>query len=383
MTLLTMHPTLLIGPYDWNSDRLPPGEFLERIENFWQKIADPNIFHAIVYGDSRNHAELAYLSNFTPKLGPALLWLPRHREPRLLVSGAPNMLSAARRLTWIEIVEPLRDTGKTLLQWINEGTKADHRNSSRQVAVIAEEFMRSGFRRPLMDTLAGQVSLFDTTSLLRSLMRRKSPAELAIIRAACEILETAIKAFKNAHRSGASVTAAVLASEHATIHAGAQDVRTLMSLDGGRTLRPFDELLHHVIDPLQLYIALRHSGYWVEGFVCSSQSPNPALIKAVDALRALSRDTSAGTTGATLFAIAANAIAPYRSHIMTQEKIGNSIGLALEAEPFLQVNSEQTLEDGDVYSLRVGATDGCDHHAIVSALIAVKQNGCDVLWSAA
>jgi Xaa-Pro aminopeptidase len=292
------------------------------------------------------------------------------------------MLSAARCLTWIENVEPLRDAGKTLLQWINESAKADQPNSSAQVAVIAEEFMRAGFRRPLVDALGAQVSLIDATSSLRSLMRHKSPGELAVLRAACEILESATKAFKKAHRSGTSVTAAVLASEHVAIHAGAQDVRTLMSLDGGRTLRPFDELLHHVVDPLQLYVALRHAGYWVEGFVCSSQSPNPALIKAADALRALSRDASAGTTGATLFAIAANAIAPYRSHTMTQEKIGNSIGLALEAEPILQVDSAQSLEDGDVCSLCVGATDGGDHHAIVSALIAVKQNGCDVLWSA-
>ena len=119
-TLLTIHSTMLIGPYDWNSERLPQAEFRERIQTLWTGLADRSCAAAVVYGDSRNHAELGYLSNFVPKLGPAFMFIPRKGEPRLLVSGAPNMLPAARRLTWIEKVEPLRDAGKMVLQWINE-----------------------------------------------------------------------------------------------------------------------------------------------------------------------------------------------------------------------------------------------------------------------
>ena len=79
----------------------------------------------IVYGDNRNHAELAYLSNLVPKLGPAMMFIPREGEPKLLVSGAPNMLPAARRLTWIEEVEPLRDAGTTIVRWLNDGIDSD------------------------------------------------------------------------------------------------------------------------------------------------------------------------------------------------------------------------------------------------------------------
>jgi hypothetical protein len=58
-TLLTMHPTLLIGQYDWQPERLPKSEFLARIQALWKKISDPTCSAVIVYGDNRNHAELA------------------------------------------------------------------------------------------------------------------------------------------------------------------------------------------------------------------------------------------------------------------------------------------------------------------------------------
>src|SRR5574342_944814 len=131
-----MHSTLLIGPYDWDSERLPWDEFRERIRDLWTQIGAEGFAAAVVYGDSRNHAELGYLSNFVPKLGPAFMFIPREGEPRLLVSGAPTMLPAARRLTWIEKVEPLRDAGKTALQWINESTPTGESASRRRVALI-------------------------------------------------------------------------------------------------------------------------------------------------------------------------------------------------------------------------------------------------------
>jgi hypothetical protein len=59
---------------------------------------------------------------------------------------------------------------------------------------------------------------------------------------------------------------------------------------------------------------------------------------------------------------------------------GNAIGLALEEHPLIAADSEESFEDGGVYSLRVGLVDGRDH-AIVSAMVAVHGRGNEVLWS--
>ena len=98
--MLTMNPTLLIGPADWDPARLPQEEFDARIAALWR--ANPSAAGAIVYGDRANHAELAYLTNFTPKLEAALALIPRQGAPQLLVGGGANMLPAAKPLTFVE-----------------------------------------------------------------------------------------------------------------------------------------------------------------------------------------------------------------------------------------------------------------------------------------
>ena len=274
-----MHPTLLIGPYDWQPERLPKSEFLARIQALWKKISDPTCSAVIVYGDSRNHAELAYLSNFVPKLGPALMFIPREGEPKLLVSGAPNMLPAARRLTWIEGIEPLRDAGKTIARWLNGGIDSDPATVMRRAALIGGDYMRSAFHGSFIESFGHKSLLLDATPWLRMLMRCKSPRELGFIREGCGILDAATKALAEAKRGGAGITAAILEAERAANHLGAQDVRTLFSLDGGRTLRPFETPIDSTVDPLQAYIAIRHVGYWVEGFISLAVSEHSGIGK--------------------------------------------------------------------------------------------------------
>ncbi len=375
-----MHPTLLIGPYDWQPERLPKSEFLARIQALWQKISTCSA--VIIYGDSCNHAELAYLSNFVPKLGPAMMFIPREGEPKLLVSGAPNMLSAARRLTWIDEVEPLRDAGKTIARWLNDGIDSDPAIATRRAALIGGDYMRSAFHGPFIKSFGVENLFLDATPWLRTLMRCKSTRELGFIREGCGILDAATKALAEAKRGGAGITAAILEAERVANHLGAQDVRTLFSLDGGRTLRPFETSIDSTVDPLQAYIAIRHVAYWVEGFVFLSVSENPVLAKAAEALKAVIATATSGSKCSDLAHLATEKIRPYGAHPITGENFGNDIGLFLEEEPELSPDSEDALEAGGVYTVNVGASDGQEHHGIVSALVAVHQDGNELLWSA-
>src|SRR5437899_272674 len=110
--MLTPHPTLLIGPSDWDEERMPRAEFARRIDALWAHA--PQAERAIVYGDSRHHAELAYFTNLVPKLGPAVALLSRTGEHRMFVGDAANMLGAARPLTWIENVMTMRDAAAAI-----------------------------------------------------------------------------------------------------------------------------------------------------------------------------------------------------------------------------------------------------------------------------
>jgi hypothetical protein len=285
----TMQSTLLVGSADWNPALLPKEEFRSRLEQMW-RWCDPWSGGAIVYGSRSSHTELAYLTNFTPKLECALALIPNPGEPRLLVGGGVNMIAAARPLTWVEDVAPLRSPGKMVAEWV--------RNLAvpTRVLMIGGDAMPHAMHREIVDALGREVILQDAGDRMSLPMMHKSARELAAIRMACATLDAATATLAEARRSGAGVTAAILAAERAAYRRGAQDVRSLFSLDHGRTLRPFTAQVEQRIDPLQVYLAVRQAGYWAEGFVVLADQPNPALDAARAGLRAALAQAQAGTS---------------------------------------------------------------------------------------
>jgi hypothetical protein len=176
-----------------------------------------------------------------------------------MVGGGANMIPAAMPLTWVSDLVSLRPTGKTIAQW-REGL------GGGDCVCIGIDAMLTRLRRELDSAFAGQTP-DDEAHRLHALMQDKSPRELACVAAASAVLQAAVDAMRDAHRSRDGVTGVVLAGEHAAIKHEAQDVRTLFSLDGGGTYRPFSVPVETVIDPLVVYIAVCRFGYWVDGVV--------------------------------------------------------------------------------------------------------------------
>src|SRR5262245_5545649 len=366
--MLTMNPTLLVGPSDWDGARLPQEEFAARTAALWRD--HPSAGGAIVYGDRVNHAELAYLTHFTPKLEAALALIPRTGAATLLVGGGANMLQAAKPLTFVADLRPLRAVGKSVAQWAREqgGTPV----------LIGGGAMPCALQREIAGALGCELA--DKTTALRALMRRKSSPELALLREACATLAAAMTAMGAAQRAGAQATDAILVGEQAANHRGAQDVRTLFSRDGGRTLRPFETTVARALDPLQVYMAVRQFGYWAEGFAVLAASPHPCAQRAGDVLRSAVERMQAGGRCGELARGIAQAVHPLTPHLITADVPGNAIGLALEEHPLIAAGSEDSFKGGDVYSLRIGLSDA-HSHAIVSAMVAVHGRGNEVLWS--
>jgi hypothetical protein len=221
----------------------------------------------------------------------------------------------------------------------------------------------------------------DATPQVWAQMRRKSSVELAAIRQACITLGAAMAAVGGAQRSGTSVTTAILAGERAANSRGAQDVRTLFSVNGGRTLQPFESLIDHAVDPMQVYIAVRQFNYWAEGFASLSERPSAIARKAAALLRTGIAAIKPRATTAAVSEILTSERHPYRAHPVTEDALAGSLGTALEEPPF--TDSGVIFEAGEVYSLKIGLTDEAERHAVVSAMIAVREGGSDVLWSAA
>jgi hypothetical protein len=374
--VLTAHPSLLIGPSDWQPDRMPKDEFIRRIDALWESCG--HVSRAIVYGDSRSHAELAYLTNIVPKYEPVLALLSHTGEHRLLVGGGPSVIGAARPLTWMTELQPLGDI-ETVGRWAVQG---DDGWPERSVSV-GLDYMPVALRQPMTEAM-GKGTALDITPQIRAIMRRKSSYEMLAIRETCVALRAAMSAIAGAHRAGSSVTAAVLAGERAANARGAQDVRTLFSVNNGRTLQPFDRAIDERFDPLQIYLAVRRFNYWAEGFTMLAERPRTALSRARELLRLAIGTIKAGTRIGDVNDLISAGVRPYEAHPVTERGFAQAIGLTLENSHYNdQDKTATTFEVGEVYSLRVGITDTAVEHAIVSAMISVRKDGNDVFWTGA
>jgi hypothetical protein len=70
----------------------------------------------------------------------------------------------------------------------------------------------------------------------------------------------------------------------------------------------------------------------------------------------------------------------YRRHAALPAGIGNSIGVSLVEAPDFNEDREARLEEGGVYSLKVGASGQGADNALGSALVAIENGKAEVLW---
>jgi hypothetical protein len=365
-----MHPTLLIGPADWDAARWPREEFVGRLAALWQD--HPDATGAVVYGNPSDHAALTYLTHFTPKLEAAVALLPRRTEPRLLVGGGLNMLPAARPLTFIGDVELLRGVASAA-EWAGAFREGS-------CVLIGGDAMPYDLRCAFEAALRPEARVTYGDERLRARMRNKSPRELAALRIACGTLEIAVTALRKAFQSGSGVTRAVLAAEHIALQSGAQDVRSLFTSDRGEMLRPFDGLITQHFDPLSVYLAVRHDGYWAEAFISLSDEANPIQGRAQSTVDAMVAAVRPGLSSADLWHIIEKYRGDYDHHPLIQFSFGSSIGLALDEQILLTRSDGAKLAPGEVYSLRVGFHERNRSSAIASAMLIVTETGHSRIW---
>jgi hypothetical protein len=366
--MVPMHPTLLVGPADWDPARVPKDEFLGRIAAFW-RAADPGIAGVAVYGSPRDHAELAYLTHVTPKLEPIIALIPRAGEPRLLVGGGANMIGSAKPLTWIEALQPLRDAGRTIAGWAGE-------LGSGGIATINGSTMRFALRREIEAALGATPP--DATAVVATAMRRKSTRESTLVREACASLEATLAAMRDAQRAGRGMTDTVLAGEQAAWRRGAQDVRTLFGRDGG--LLPFVVPDEAHADPLQVYAAVRHDGYWAEGFALLSRTALPAVEAAQATLgSAVALMRPDGLLCEVAKVLPGDPMYPSPTYPLTYRGSGRHMGLNLQEPDCVSRSTPHIFAVGEVYSVRAPA----GGHGFVSAMVLITEGGHEILWPGA
>ncbi len=353
----TMQPSVTLGSYTWAQDRLPFDEFTLRLENLYAAM-DQNGWKAmLVYGDVREHAALAFLSNFIPRVRWGMALLPRSGDARLVCAMSTRDLPAMRGLTWI--ADATSGMGpewtKSFDPWF-EQFKSD---SAIKLGTLGFDFMAPVLFQSVRNSLGERFVLQKADDILRLASRPKRPRELTMVRATCKVLDAAAKTFAESWRKNHAPETAALDAERVARSLAAQDVRTLISLDGGRTLVPYQGLFEQKAGSLVGYIAVKVAGYWADMFITVNDGDaGPAARTRRGRARCSHRGSAARRDfRKTPYGCCRARCSPLRFTPALSESVGHGIGLSLQEEPtFCAAENAALVEDG-IYTLQVGTAD--------------------------
>ena len=368
----TVHPSIVLGAYTWEQDSLPRDEFQIRGKDL-NDAMDANGWKAMfIYGDADEHTALAYYTNFVPRVRWTIAMIPREGEPRLLVSMSSRDMPAMKLMTWITDVVSGWQWEAGFDPWI-AGLKGD-----APIGIGAIGFERIQPRLfNLMEKSIGERIRLSAAQGFDDSKRALRPRELSLLRESCEVLKAASKAMVRAWREGKNAEAAVLEGERVARSLAAQDVRTLVSLDGGRTLEPYRGEFKPSGDEFVAHFAVKVQGFWSELFVSASRGPNP-YPKVDSALDVLKAAVKPGVVGEDLHSKGIQALGTRAIHPVLSSSFGRRIGLSLDEGCPLRADDASPMVVGNVYSLHVGTRDD-KGGGIASAMVAITKNGAEVL----
>jgi Xaa-Pro aminopeptidase len=376
----TMQPCVTIGSYTWAQDRLPADEFSVRLDELRRAMTRHGFRAVLAYGDVREHAALAYLSNFIPRVRWGLALLPEDGDARLLCAMSTRDLPAMRGLTWIADVRSGMgpEWDKAFDPWFERfGVQA----AAQQLGTLGFDLMAPVLHDAVRRSLNERFVLQRADDVLAVPPQRKRPRELTLLRASCALLQDAARVFAASWRESRAPETAALAAERTARSRAAQDVRTLISLDGGRTLSPYQGRFDKTAGPLVGYLAVKLMGYWADLLVAlDDDAPkNPARRRVDAALDALIGAMRPGVRAGDLHAKAIAALAPLPLHPALGGSVGHGIGLSLNEAPELRAGADAPLVEDGVYSLQVGIADADAGNALLSAIVRNAKNGAEVL----
>ena len=300
--------------------------------------------------------------------------VPRQGEPRLLVSMSSRDMPAMRLMTWIGDVRTGWDWAGGFDTWL----AALASDGAAALGTLGFDVISADLFATVEHSLGNRFRLADAQPFLPH-ERPLRPREMSLARDGAAAIKGAAAAMIGAWRQGQGNEAAVLAGERAARAMAAQDVRTLASLDGGRTLLPFANRLAARAQPFVAYLAVKSAEFWAEMFVTLPDRPSPLLARAEAALDAAIAALAPGAAAAPIFALAMKPLDPFALHPVLSGRIGRRIGFSLDEGGAIDASSQGRLAPGSVYALHAGAIDAVAGGAIASAMVAITTRGVEIL----
>lgn len=367
----TMHPCIMLGSYILDADRLPADEFRLRLDPIHRRMDERKLGGLLVYGDAREHGALAYLSNFIPRMRWGMALFPRRGEPVLLCSMSSRDMPAMRTMTWIGQVNSGWEW-KWFDDWVAACRAAD---LPRDIGTIGFDLMAPSLYRKVEHSLGSDLRLIAVDDFVAKGSKR--PREITLLRTGCGIVEKAAASFARSWRETRDPERAALDAERCARMMAAQDVRSLVSFDDGRTLESYRGTFDHQTRSAVGYFAIKFAGYWSDAFVTVG-APAALSGKVTAGLDALLHELRPGATAAALHRRVSDILGDVPLHAALSGSVGHAIGLSLHDGQEFRSGETAAVERGGVYALQVGLG-SADAGAFASAVVRIGDGGAEVL----
>lgn len=371
----TMHSVLKHGGLFWDRTVTTPSACEQRFQRVQQTVAASGDDAWLVFGDVQRHGNIAFVSNFLPRVRSALVFVPRAGSPILLANIGLRDVPAAKTMTWIDDIRPFGRLPKDLIGLIDQqGLKAARIGTcgfDLSLPVSEWEAIEKGLP---------QVQWTARDEQIGKLRAAKDEGEIAAMRRASEMAASALALAPQVLRPGASLRQAIAAIDLGTRRQGAEDASYMMAINGG-SLRPVDDRTLAAGDVLTLYMTVEAQRYWAETartFVLGTADGRLRALfeRGQQAMAAMNAATRAGATAAAIARAARTALGDDALYHAAQVYgLGNGIGLDCEEGPIVSETDGGSLAENAVLATRLIVQSGGTGIGLSQTSVARAQGG--------
>jgi Xaa-Pro aminopeptidase len=244
---------------------------------------------------------------------------------------------------------------------------------SGTIGTIGFDLMTAPLFESVERSLAGKFTLAAGDAIAATARGTHRPREISIIRTGASVAGAAAAAFLAAWDGGADIESAALGGERMARDLAAQDVRTLVSRNGGRSLQPYRARFDDRPAKLVGYVAVKYLGYWAEVFV--SSGAGAAAAAARNSLTSMLSQVHPDVPLDRLAAAAMAKLADWHPHPALGGSFGHRIGLSPCEGERIAEGVAGTIRPGTTYALRAGACNADIGGAIASAMVVMGPDG--------
>lgn len=370
------------------SHDLSPDEVRSRIDRTRQALADLNLGGLLAYADALRTANVGYFTDFRPLDGVSdiamgVVLLPLDDDPTLFVGGSCR--SWAEEVTTFS-VKDLGALSDAVTTWATKDRNA------ATLGLAGETYIPARLQQQVEAALGAR--RLQPTNALARVKAVKSDWEVAQLRRAAELTDTAIAAIKEALEDGPRTERELARrAEIAMIEAGADAVgyRSMvqagprsaynLALPTDRLLQPGDLVMTDIGARYRGYVADGGRGFGYGELSRERQAIIDASVNAVEAgLGALRAGITAEQLNETIQGSLVEAGYAQHSNEARGHGTGHGTGMDPEEElPWIGPGETTVLEPNMVFTLKATITVPGVGGLRTERIVRVTETGCDAL----